>query len=377
MTTKITTTPSPLEVVDKINVLVDESSTNATNITSAKNASITGLSVSGKVITYTKGNGTTGTITTQDTTYTLPTASSTLGGVKTTSTVTSTSGLTACPIISGVPYYKDTNTTYTAMTASEATTGTSGTARTISAKVLHDKISSMTNTTGNSFDWKYNTGDGSDGAFKPSSNTTIQGLKQYTSVNIKSGITVTCSEKTVILCQGSCTITGTLTGTAAIPGGSGRGVRGTAGHNDGGGVAGLGGAGNSAGGAGGAATERLFPFNWYAENGGSGGSGGSEDGKGSTYGAGGAGGAGITIVAKTITVSGTISSNGTNGVNGGYHSGGGGGGGGGNIFLVADSITKTGTITSTPGTGGWYHSADFGYAENGTAGTIKEIIRGA
>ena len=46
--------------------------------------------------------------------YTLPTASSsTLGGVKTTSTVTSASGLTPCPIISGVPYYKDTNTTYT------------------------------------------------------------------------------------------------------------------------------------------------------------------------------------------------------------------------------------------------------------------------
>lgn len=44
--------------------------------------------------------------------YTLPTASSTLGGVKTTSTVTSNSGYTACPIIEGVPYYKDTNTTY-------------------------------------------------------------------------------------------------------------------------------------------------------------------------------------------------------------------------------------------------------------------------
>ena len=42
--------------------------------------------------------------------YVLPTASSTLGGVKTTSTVTSNSGYTACPIISGVPYYKDTNT---------------------------------------------------------------------------------------------------------------------------------------------------------------------------------------------------------------------------------------------------------------------------
>ena len=50
----------------------------------------------------------------QDTKYTLPTASSTtLGGVKTTSAVTSTAGLTPCPIISGVPYYKDTNTTYT------------------------------------------------------------------------------------------------------------------------------------------------------------------------------------------------------------------------------------------------------------------------
>lgn len=40
--------------------------------------------------------------------YTLPTASSTtLGGVKTTSSVTSSTGYTACPIISGVPYYKD------------------------------------------------------------------------------------------------------------------------------------------------------------------------------------------------------------------------------------------------------------------------------
>lgn len=44
--------------------------------------------------------------------YTLPTAGSSLGGVKTTSTVSSNSGYTACPIIGGVPYYKDTNTTY-------------------------------------------------------------------------------------------------------------------------------------------------------------------------------------------------------------------------------------------------------------------------
>ena len=52
-------------------------------------------------------------------TYTLPVAGSTLGGVKTTSAVTSTDGLIACPIISGVPYYK--NTTYSNMTGSSAT----------------------------------------------------------------------------------------------------------------------------------------------------------------------------------------------------------------------------------------------------------------
>ena len=40
--------------------------------------------------------------------YILPTASSTtLGGVKSGSSVTSTTGLTACPIIGGVPYYKE------------------------------------------------------------------------------------------------------------------------------------------------------------------------------------------------------------------------------------------------------------------------------
>ena len=44
---------------------------------------IKGLSVSGKTITYTKGNGSTGTITTKDTVYTLPAASSsTLGGIR-------------------------------------------------------------------------------------------------------------------------------------------------------------------------------------------------------------------------------------------------------------------------------------------------------
>lgn len=44
-----------------------------------------------------------------DTIYNLPTAGlNTLGGVTTTSTVSSSSGHTACPIIKGVPYYRNT-----------------------------------------------------------------------------------------------------------------------------------------------------------------------------------------------------------------------------------------------------------------------------
>ena len=42
--------------------------------------------------------------------YVLPVASSTLGGVKTTSTVQNTTGLTPTPIINGIPYYKDSKT---------------------------------------------------------------------------------------------------------------------------------------------------------------------------------------------------------------------------------------------------------------------------
>lgn len=79
-----------------------DTATKATNNASGNKLSndiIKGLSVNGKVITYTKLDGSTGTITTQD-----------------------------------------TNTTYSAMSAAEATTGTATTARTITAKVLNDKI---------------------------------------------------------------------------------------------------------------------------------------------------------------------------------------------------------------------------------------------
>lgn len=51
---------------------------------------------------------------------TLSNGTGTAGLIKTSSTVTSNSGYTACPVISGVPYYKDTNTTYSAATTSAA-----------------------------------------------------------------------------------------------------------------------------------------------------------------------------------------------------------------------------------------------------------------
>lgn len=55
-----------------------------------------------------------------NTTYGVVGADGSTGLVKNGSTVTSASGYTACPIVSGVPYYKDTNTTYANMKAATA-----------------------------------------------------------------------------------------------------------------------------------------------------------------------------------------------------------------------------------------------------------------
>ena len=154
---KFTTTPSPIEVVEKVNAVIDDvagklstsgtaakatadaSGNNIANTYATKASAITGLSVSGKTITYTKGNGTTGTITTQDTNttysaattsadgllsasdkskldgiasgankYSLPTASaSTLGGIKVGSGLSISSGVLSASAAS-VPLKKYT-----------------------------------------------------------------------------------------------------------------------------------------------------------------------------------------------------------------------------------------------------------------------------
>ena len=87
------------------------------------NTYIKGLSVNGKVITYTKGNGDTGTITTQDTTYEAAT-SSTLGLVKVGSNITNTSGvisLTKANVTSALGYTPPTtDTTYSSFVGASA-----------------------------------------------------------------------------------------------------------------------------------------------------------------------------------------------------------------------------------------------------------------
>lgn len=55
-----------------------------------------------------------------NTTYGVVGANGSTGLVKNGSTVTNASGYTACPIVSGIPYYKDTNTTYANMKAATA-----------------------------------------------------------------------------------------------------------------------------------------------------------------------------------------------------------------------------------------------------------------
>lgn len=72
--------------------------------------------LSGNTSQYMRGDGTWATP--PNTTYSLVRANGSTGLIKNGSSVTSSSGYTACPIIGGVPYYK--NTTYSAATSSSS-----------------------------------------------------------------------------------------------------------------------------------------------------------------------------------------------------------------------------------------------------------------
>ena len=216
--------------------------------------------------------------------------------------------------------------------------------------------------------WWLDRGDGSDGAFNPSGNTTISGEKNYTSVFIPAGVTVTVEGSARILCQGSFVNHGTVNGDGK---GASGGVGGSTNQYNGGdgknGIIGDGGNGgnnskNTAyGGTGGVGIFRnydneivldMFKGSAYGNGGGGGGAGIGNNSAVYNGGAGGAGGAGIAIMAAEVINRGTISANGSSGGGGGSRAGGGGGGSGGCIAVIAQTISNTGIISATGGAGG-------------------------
>lgn len=224
-------------------------------------------------------------------------------------------------------------------------------------------------------DWMTDRGDCSDGAFAPTSNTTIAGgVKNYTSVNIPAGVTVTCTDSTCIKCQGAFVNNGTIKSEGGVGSRCYAGVAATkyagngcrSGDDEGdyslaGKGHGLGGAG---GGSGGGAIELPYVADYYNLLMISGGGGGGSSAAYRDYSGGGGGGA-IVIIASTITNYGTISVKGGNGIN--YTSSrGGSGGGGGAIGLIANTVAQ-GTCVVTGGTG----------YQNGANGTlfVKELVQ--
>jgi hypothetical protein len=257
-------------------------------------------------------------------------------------------------------------------------------------------------------------GDGNEGAFTATSNTTIAGgVHNYTSFTIAPGVTVraTGSAPLEILVTGAVDIQGTLD-VSGLPGadgvtyangglgalgvaGGGNGGNGSfasgTGPHDGGAASGLGagafgagwsgggGAGYAAiggssggvGGAGGPVYGTAQITGNTAGSGGGGGSGGYDCGAGG----GGAGGGFVKITScVSITVSGAINANGGNGGSDGTgNCGGGGGGSGGSILLAAPTITNNGSLTANGGTGGGSAIPGSPYWGVGGAGSVGRI----
>lgn len=207
--------------------------------------------------------------------------------------------------------------------------------------------------------WWLDRGDGSDGVFNPTGNTTISGEKNYTSVFIPAGVTVTVERWVVIRCIGACVINGTISadgkggagGTGGAPGTAGQGFYTVSGAGGAGGIAGISGRLTNAG-AGGGGTSGFSGYLSDVACGGGGGGGAKPTSAAPGNGA--AGGGMVKIIAREIMLKGNVTANGLRGGNasGSNNAGGGGGGGGGYISLVADSITQTGICTVNGGAGG-------------------------
>lgn len=225
--------------------------------------------------------------------------------------------------------------------------------------------------------WWTDRGDGSDGDFYPTADITVSGVKNYASVFVPAGVTVTVSPAALIKCQGAFVNMGTVTADGQGAAGAPRdkvasgdlpppalGIAGTSGNVS------LGGAGGATkegagGGVGGAPkigdrtvavqfyrTTLLHDGNVFNAFGSGGGSGAGTYANKNT-GAGGAGGGGILIAAGEAYNGGTISANGAKGEDCSlYFNAGGGGGGGGAVIIIARRIANEGIITANGGAAG-------------------------
>lgn len=215
--------------------------------------------------------------------------------------------------------------------------------------------------------WWLDRGDGSDGDFYPTEDVTISGVKQYRSVYIPSGVTVTVSQWTKIHCLGMCVVAGTLTAVGQGAGGGAsltsssettNGNPGTTGNISSGGAGGSV-SGEGSGGAGGTKDSLgrgIYGLGYTAiAYGGGGGSGAHTQGQGNS-GTGGSGGGDIILISSSVKNTGVITADGVNGGNAsstsGYGASGGGGGGGGRMIIICNSIANTGVITANGGAGG-------------------------
>jgi hypothetical protein len=230
---------------------------------------------------------------------------------------------------------------------------------------------------------------GADGPFNPAADTELQlppdGVFNFTTVNIPSGVTVTFMKNSTntpvyILATGDVVIDGTisLSGTSYAsspgqggPGGYDGGQAGDVGIPAGDGLGPGGGQGGSVsedsccgpwrGGGGGHATPGGSPVSGVAGGaaygdqklvpliGGSGGGGSSTvPGRSDNYGGGGGGGAILIASSGSITVTGSIGANGGTGKCYAHYGQGGqsGGGGGGAIRLIANSINGNGVLSA-------------------------------
>lgn len=203
--------------------------------------------------------------------------------------------------------------------------------------------------------WYTDRGDGSDGDFVPTENTTISGVKNYKSVFIKEGITITVSPICRIKCQEVFINRGTISANSAYV--ASNGTDGVYGGNGGGGYAGGGGKGSIIN-----LTDDNINFiveNAFYSLGGCGG------GNGTSNKVGGNGGGTIQIVTKDFENNGTISANGGTAGSTNGHSG--GGGGGGQVTIICEKKLAEGTVSakgggrSYPENGGANGAAGFTY----------------